>query len=79
MAYKVGQTVVIEDDRDVINVGNVTAAGRIYAGGGLFENPNTITSSYTITAGRNAMSSGPITIAPGFTITVSDGARWVIV
>ena len=78
MAYKVGQTIVIEDDRDVVNVENVTANGRIYAGGVFFENPNTVNYSYTLT-NRNAMSSGPVTISVGQTVTISPGSRWIIV
>lgn len=78
MAYKVGQTIVIQDDREVSNVGNVTASGRVYAGGVFFENPQTLTYSYTIT-NRNAMSSGPVTIAPGVVVTLSSGTRWIIV
>lgn len=78
MAYKVNQTVVIQDDRDVVNVGNVTTSGRVYAGGVFFENPQTLSYNYTVT-NRNAMSSGPITISPGVTVTISSGSRWVII
>jgi hypothetical protein len=35
--------------------------------------------SSTITAGNNAMSSGPVTLGSGITITVPSGSRWVIV
>lgn len=45
---------------------------------GLVENDNTITQNYTITTGRNAMSTGPITLNSGVTVTVPTGARWVI-
>lgn len=78
MAYKVSGTTVIEDDRDVVNVENVTTNGRIYVGGVLLENPSTIPGSYTLT-GRNALSSGPITIPSGTTVTIGSGSRWVIV
>lgn len=78
MSFKVGQTIVIQDDREVSNVGNLTANGRVYAGGVFFENPNTVNYSYTLT-NRNAMSSGPVTISPGSTVTISTGARWIIV
>lgn len=44
-----------------------------------FENHQTVTTSYTITSGKNAMSSGPITIASGVTVTVPSGSTWVIV
>ena len=44
-----------------------------------FENGQTITTSYSITAGMNAMTTGNITINNGVTVTVPTGARWVIV
>jgi len=56
-------------------VGGATGAG----GNPVFyENDQTITGDYTIPGNKNAMSTGPITIADGVTVTVSDGARWVI-
>lgn len=42
------------------------------------ENGQTITTNYTIAATRNAMSTGPITVNSGVTVTVSSGARWVV-
>lgn len=42
------------------------------------ENGQTVTSSYTIPAGKNAMTTGPVTIADGAVVTISDGSRWVI-
>ena len=42
------------------------------------ENSTTVNNSYTLTAGKNAMSVGPITIASGRTVTVPSGARYVI-
>lgn len=44
-----------------------------------FENDNTVTDSYTIPAGRNSGTWGPISIADGVTVTVSDGATWTII
>ena len=44
-----------------------------------FENGQTVTTSYSITAGMNAMTTGNITINSGVTVTVPTGARWVIV
>ena len=43
------------------------------------ENDQTVTTSYTIATGRNALSAGPITINTGATVTVSAGSTWVIV
>lgn len=44
-----------------------------------YENDQTVTASYTITTGKNAMSAGKITINSGVTVTVPTSSRWVIV
>ena len=44
-----------------------------------FENSNTVTTEHTITAGKNAISAGPITINSGITVEVPAGQSWVIV
>jgi len=44
-----------------------------------YENDQTASASYTIPANRNALTTGPITIADGVTITVSDGSRLVVI
>jgi hypothetical protein len=43
------------------------------------ESAQTISTNYTITAGNNAMTPGPITIASGITVTVPSGSVWTIV
>ncbi len=43
------------------------------------EHDNTITTSYTISAGKNVISAGPLTINSGATVTVPSGSNWVIV
>ena len=73
---------------------NATSVGTYYAnlwlaiGGGatgsggnqiFVENDKAVTSSYTITTGKNASSAGPIQINTGVTVTVPTGSRWVIV
>lgn len=59
------------------------AGGAGATGGGtdeaFFENDQTITTNYTLTANKNAMSTGPVTINSGVTVTVPTGARWVII
>ena len=49
-----------------------------YASQGFQTNANTNTVSYTIPASTNAMTVGPYTVASSTTITVTSGARWVI-
>ena len=43
------------------------------------ENDQTVTSDYTIPATKNAMSTGPVEIDDGVTVTISSGARWVVI
>lgn len=65
---------------------NGTAWGSIgggaTGGGGdaiFYENGQTVTTSYELTASTNAMSAGPITIGASATVTVPSGQTWVIV
>jgi hypothetical protein len=48
------------------------------ASNGIVTNNKTIGTSFTIPATDNAMSSGPVTISSGVTVTVSSGSRWVV-
>jgi hypothetical protein len=48
------------------------------AGGAILTNKDTATASYTIAAGENGLSVGPITIDSSVTITVSSGQRWLV-
>jgi hypothetical protein len=48
------------------------------AGNGIYVNSLTIDVSYTIASGTSGMSSGPITVASGITVTVASGSRWVV-
>ena len=65
---------------------NGTAWGSIGGGatgaGGdavFYENGQTVTTDYELTASTNAMSAGPITIDASATVTVPSGQTWVIV
>lgn len=42
------------------------------------ENDQTVTGNYTLTAGKNAHSAGPISIADGIVVTIPTGAVWTI-
>ena len=44
-----------------------------------YENDQTVTTNYTITTDTNALSTGPLTINTGVTVTIPTGSRWVIV
>jgi hypothetical protein len=60
-----------------------SAVGGGATGGGadmvFLENGQTITTNYTLTTSKNAVSAGPVTINAGITVTVPSGASWVIV
>jgi hypothetical protein len=59
------------------------AVGGGAAGGGadrvFYENDQTVTSNYTITSGKNAVSAGPVTINAGVVVTIPAGSTWRIV
>ena len=44
-----------------------------------YENDQTITTSYTLEADKNAMTTGPVTINEGVSVTIETGARWVVI
>ena len=58
------------------------AAGGATGGGSdeiFYENGQNVTTNYTITNGKNAMSAGPITINSSVTVTVGSGETWTVV
>lgn len=55
------------------------ASSVVNATNGIVVNSQTVAVSYTIAAGSSGMSSGPVTIASGQSVTVSSGSRWVVV
>ena len=62
---------------------NLTGISAGATGGGsdevFYENGQTVTTNYTVTNGKNAMSAGPITINSGVTVTVGSGETLTIV
>jgi hypothetical protein len=54
-------------------------ASELVASNGILVNNTTVSASYTIASGTNAMSVGPITVASGQNVTVSSGQRWVVI
>ena len=51
----------------------------LVASNGIVVNSATVTADYTIPAGSNAVSGGPITIDGGVTVTVSAGSVWTVI
>lgn len=61
---------------------NAGGSGGATGGGSnkvFYENDITVTTDYTITTNKNAMSAGPVTINSGVTVTVPSGSVWSIV
>lgn len=75
------RTLLYSDGTNVYSVGGGSGGGA--TGGGtdqiFYENGQNVTTSYTVSTGKNAMSAGPITINSGVTVTVPPGAAWSIV
>ena len=44
-----------------------------------YENGQTVTTNYTLTTNTNAMSTGPISIDSGVTVTIPTGSRYVVI
>ena len=82
--FVVNGTTTTQDALTISSAGNVTTpnvltGAEVVASNGLHINSQTVSSSYTIPSGSNAISSGPITIASGISVTISSGSRWVVV
>lgn len=59
------------------STGEFTAL-ELVASNGLVVNSATVSANYTLAAGYNATSAGPVTVASGVSVTVSSGSRWVV-
>ena len=52
--------------------------GGAQAGGSIVTNKDIASVSYTIAAGENGLSVGPVTVASGVTISIASGQRWLV-
>jgi hypothetical protein len=52
--------------------------GGAQANGAIYENAQSVTSSYTLTTSKNGFSVGPISLGSGVVVTVPSGSRWAI-
>ena len=80
-----GELAVNVTDRKIFtetSTGTVVEIGGGARGAGaddiFYENSKTVNGNYTISTNKNAMSTGPITIASGVSVTVPSGSRWVV-
>ena len=44
-----------------------------------FENDQTVTTNYTLTTNKNAVTAGPVTVNSGIVVTIPSGSSWVVV
>jgi len=58
---------------------NLTGLASTTAGGAIYENSQTISTTHTIPSGSNGMSAGPVTVNNGITLTISTGSTYTIV
>lgn len=59
--------------------GSLGGAGGSGGDAVFYENDPTVSSSYSITSGKNAMSAGPVTINNSATVTIPTGSVWTVV
>jgi hypothetical protein len=64
------------DGNSILGSGNLEVGAQL---GVFYENSQTVSSSYTITTNKSAMSAGPVTLNTSVTVTIPSGSRWVIV
>jgi hypothetical protein len=61
----------------------ISGSGGGATGGGtdevFYENDTLVTTDYTITENKNAVTAGPISVEDDVTITILDGSTWVVV
>ena len=59
------------------------AIGGGATGGGsddiFYENGQTVTTNYTLSTNKNAVTAGPVTVNSGITVTIPSGSSWVVV
>ena len=77
-----GNTVLYNQATSTVDI-SIAGGGGGAVGAGtdkvFYENDQTVTQSYTISAGKNAMVAGPIAVASGKTITIPSGSELTIV
>ena len=77
-----GNTVLYNQATSTVDI-SIAGGGGGAVGAGtdkvFYENDQTVTQSYSISAGKNAMAAGPLAVASGKTITIPSGSELTIV
>ena len=71
-----GTNIKTVDGNSIVGSGDLEVGAQL---GVFYENAQAVTSSYTITTNKSAMSAGPVTLNSSVTVTIPSGSRWVIV
>lgn len=84
IAVAAGVTSIVNANiTDARSKAQMSLAGTGATGGGndqvFYENDQTVTTNYTITANKNAVTAGPVTVNSGVTVIVPSGSTWVVV
>lgn len=64
---------------NALNTSNAYSGTVFRSSNGITVNSATISANYTIAAGDNGMSAGPVSVNSGITVTVSSGSVWTII
>ena len=75
-SFATDATTVTDAGYDTVT--NTLNCRQLQANNGIICNSRAISSSFTIPSGSSAMSTGPITINSGVTVTVPSGGKWVV-
>jgi len=76
-----GNTVLYNQATSTVDISISGGSGAVGTGTDkvFYENDQTVTQSYSISAGKNAMAAGPLAVASGQTITIPSGSEITIV
>ena len=76
-----GNTVLYNQSTSTVDISISGGSGAVGTGTDkvFYENDQTVTQSYSISAGKNAMAAGPLAVASGQTITIPSGSELTIV
>jgi hypothetical protein len=78
-----GSSALVAWDSSASDFIKVAGGGGGASGGGsdqiFFENDQTVTTSYSIPAGKNAGTFGPVSIDSGVTVTIPTGSVWYVI
>jgi hypothetical protein len=71
-------SIIVDSFGRVTSASNVAVSGFV-ANGTIMEYSQNISSNYTVTEYKNALSAGPITIANNVTVTVPNTSNWIVI